>query len=141
MRKELPVRSRTERLSIKAVVRLLERANGFNRLAKKCPPQHRTGFYELKDKALADAIAVGGDQFTVDSVTPWSPLTLGLTHGPSGRRVHLCPHRLPLETQVVLHAMAGRAGLPYPAPSGTDHAGLSSVLVSDEVGSIKETVV
>jgi hypothetical protein len=134
------VRTRTEQLSVRAVVRLRERANGFNRLAKQCPRQHRMGFYDLKDKALAHAIAVGSDQLEVDSVLPGSPLTLGLTHVPSGRRVHLCPHRLPRETQLVLQTMARRAGLANPGPSGTDQVSGSTVLVSNEASRIKETV-
>ena len=105
--------SSQQRLSVRAVIHLLQRADRFNRLAKGCPREHRRSFYRLKDQALARALAGGDEQFEVDSIHARVPLTLGLTHLASGRRVHVRPYRLGGEIQMLLHAMAQSAGVVY----------------------------
>ncbi|HAU38806.1 MAG TPA: hypothetical protein DCX07_13960 [Phycisphaerales bacterium] len=98
---------------IRPVVRLLARADRFNRLTKACPRRYRRAFYRRKDQALVQALKAGGGQFTVDSVTHGRQLMLGLTHV-SGRRVHVPVHRMPGEIQLLLHRLAADAGHPYP---------------------------
>lgn len=118
---------REQQLSLKAVVRLLRRADRFNRLAKQCPPEHRRSFYRLKDTALTEASAMGHAQFEVDSIHADAPLTLGLTHRPSGRQVHIRPYRLPGEAQLLLHAMARSSGVFYPLLRLSDHEELQPI--------------
>ena len=97
----------------RAVVRLLARADSFNRLAKTCPRRNRRAYYHMKDRALTVALKKGIGQFEVDSLCDDGNLALGLTHV-SGRRVHVYPYRMPGEIQLLLHGLADACGHIYP---------------------------
>ena len=97
----------------KKTVRLLAKADRFNRLAKQASGTDRLAWYRQKDRALDLAIRQAPTEFVVDSVEQDGRLLLGLTHVLSGRRVHLEPYRLSLQAQAVLHRMARRAGVEY----------------------------
>ena len=93
----------SDRRKTRAVVYLLDQASHFNHLAKTCPVAFQTDFYRLKDRRLADALAEAPDQFEVDSVTEDG--LVGITHRPSGRRVHLFANRLPAEAVAILRRL------------------------------------
>lgn len=97
----------------KRTIRLLARADRCNRLAKQSAGAARAEWYFRKDRALDLAIRQAPAQFAVDSVERGHRLLLGLTHRPSGRRVHLTPYRLSLRAQAILHRLARSAGLEY----------------------------
>lgn len=97
----------------KNAVRLLATADRFNRLAKTASGVERMAWYRQKDRALDQAICQAPTEFVVDSVEQDDRLLLGLTHLPSGRRVHLVPYRLTLRAQIVLYRKAKKAGLQY----------------------------
>jgi hypothetical protein len=88
------------------VVKHLSRADHFNKLAKRCPKEHRHLFYELKDRAIDRAICHNPDEFKVDSISYGFEPILGITHLPSGRRLHARPYRQAYETQTILHSLA-----------------------------------
>lgn len=97
----------------KRTVCLLAEADRFNRLAKQASGADRPAWYRRKDKALDLAIRQAAAEFVVDSVEQNDRLLLGLTHVPSGRRVHLEPYRLSLQAQAALHRLARLAGMEY----------------------------
>lgn len=93
-----PVRDR----DVIAVVRLLDEAAQNNRRAKSSQPRHRRGLYKRKDATLAKALVMAPEQFIVDSIERETPLTVGLTHRFSPRRVHVQPGLMPPEVQAIL---------------------------------------
>ena len=104
-------------------VRFLAKADQFNRLAKRAPRRHRRAFYERKDRAIERALRCGADQFQVDSIHRSPSLIVGITHLPSGRRLHLRPYVLSARTQVLLHGLAAASGHPYPLLKWADPNG------------------
>jgi hypothetical protein len=93
----------SDRRKTRAVVYLLDQASHFNQLAKTCPVAFQADFYRLKDRRLADALAKAPEQFEVDSMTEDG--LVGVTHRPSGRRVHLFANRLPVEAAAILRRL------------------------------------
>lgn len=93
------------------VVRHLRTANRFNKLAKSCPRQHRQSYYAYKCLAIARALAVDESQFQVDSVSSGKDGVFGITHLPTGRKLHVPVHSLPEQTQSILRRLAVAAGI------------------------------
>ena len=105
--------SHANRRSIRTVVRHLSRADHFNKLAKRCPREHRRAFYELKDRAIDRAIGHNPSEFEVDSISRGREPIVGVTHLPSGRQFHVRPYRQVYATQVILHRLAAANGHRY----------------------------
>ncbi|MCY2927942.1 MAG: hypothetical protein NTV86_00320 [Planctomycetota bacterium] len=97
----------------KRVVQLLAMADQCNRVAKQACTSDQGTWYRKKDRALDQAIREAPEEFVVDSMQVNGQLVLGITHRPSGRRIHMVPNRLTLQAQVVLHRMARSVGLEY----------------------------
>jgi len=105
--------SHANRRSTRIVVRHLSCADHFNKLAKRCPREHRRAFYELKDRAIDRAIGHNPSEFEVDSISRGREPIVGVTHLPSGRRFHVRPYRQIYTTQVALHRLATADGYHY----------------------------
>src|ERR1035437_4878433 len=97
----------------RTIINLLSRADRFNRLAKLCPSKHQEVFYRLKDAGLDQAIRIAPEEFVVDSVGGANNRMFGVTHTPSGRRAHLRPAALSVETQVHLRRLATAKGFKF----------------------------
>lgn len=95
----------SQRRLLRAVRRLLSRADRFNQLAKTCPSAYRVDFYRLKHLAIGKAICLTPRAFIVDSVDDKVSLTIGITHVPSGRRAHLRLGCLPPETKALVRGL------------------------------------
>jgi len=85
-----------------------------NKRAKTKGATERQRLYDLKYRLWSEVITHSPADVFVDSLLKRMPLTLGITHRPTGYRCHIEVYRMPGEAQIILNELADASGIHYP---------------------------